>query len=167
MTRSNVPAVELALAATFAFLLALPGCSAARPVQIDASAIQVAGNFTPSQLPPDGAPLVEGAGLLRVETDPREVRPGYASGEGDSLAYSVNDSYDVYDDAGKFVKHVVNYVKVTDTVPVTTQLAAGRYLLAIPDSRWPNLWVVATIESAKLTRVDARTTRPAEPAPPK
>jgi hypothetical protein len=141
----------------------LVACEASRPAQVDPAGIRAESRFQPD---PDqavdlgAAPKVEGAGYLRVEADTHEVRPGWTGGgESDPLVYDVRDSYDVYDERGAFVKHVVNYDSFHDLLPVTVALAPGRYFLATPDVRWPRRWIEVTIAADRLTRGDARTPR--------
>ena len=41
--------------------------------------------------------------------------------------------------------------------PERRVIAAGDYLVAIPDSRWAKLWISVRVEADQLTRADVRT----------
>jgi hypothetical protein len=124
-----------------AIVLLATGCGLLPPPSVDLHAITVAGEFGPS---PEPAP----SGTLRVVTDTHD----YAYGE--HAFYALHEGYDIYDERGRLLKRVENHRSPTDEGVTDVPLAAGRYLVAIPDGPQPELWISIRIEDGRLTEAD-------------
>jgi len=73
--------------------------------------------------------------------------------------------YTLYDEKGRRVSYVRNYIGMLDTSPTRVPLDPGRYLVLLekPGDRAPLFWV--TVEEDRITEVDVNTLEKASPAP--
>jgi len=77
-------------------------------------------------------------------------------GSGDDGSVIRPSSYALFDDHGRWVQDVRNYIGATDREPTTLEPDPGRYLIRLdrPGRHPPVFWVV--VESGKRTEVDLR-----------
>lgn len=73
--------------------------------------------------------------------------------------------YTVYDEKGRRVFYVRNYIGMLDTSPTRIPLDPGRYLVLLekPGDRTPAFWV--TVEEDRVTEVDVATLEKSSPGP--
>lgn len=122
-------------------------CNFLPPASVDVHSIALAGEFRPTQQP-------EPAGTLRVVTDTHD----YAYGE--HAFYSLHEGYDIYDERGTLLERVENHRTPTDEGVTDVRLAAGKYLVAIPDGPEPKFWIEVTIADGRLTEADVTRLQP-------
>ena len=77
-------------------------------------------------------------------------------GSGDDGAVVRPTGYTLYDDQGRKLEYVRNYIGALDSEPTTLELDPGRYLILLekPGTHPPVFWVV--VEPGKLTEVRLR-----------
>lgn len=75
-------------------------------------------------------------------------------GDPDDGAQVRPTGYTLYDDQGKKMMYIQNYVGYRGSEPLTVELNPGRYLVLLdkPEGQPPKFWVV--VEAGKVTRVD-------------
>jgi hypothetical protein len=128
-------------------LLSAARCAFVPPPPVDPQAIQLSAEFGPTPTPTP-------SGTLRVVTETHD----YAYGE--HGVYSLHDGYDIYDERGRWIEHVPNHVSPTDEDVTDVRLAAGKYVVAIPEGRHPRTWIGVQVVDGKLTKADLTRLQP-------
>lgn len=133
-----------------AAICAAPGCLYEPPATVDLRSIHIAREYGPTPTPSP-------SGTLRLVTESHD----YAYGE--HGIYALHEGYDIYDEAGVLLKRIENHRTPIDEGVTDVPLAAGSYLVAIPDGPRPELWIRIRIEDGRLTEANVTQLPAAEP----